>query len=54
MCLACEMAFFDMLAAMTPEARDKLLREQEAEAGFACDAPPASADVKPAEGERKP
>ena len=53
MCLACEMAFFDMLAAMTPEAREKFLREQEA-AGFACDAPPAPADVQPAEGERKP
>ena len=43
MCIACEMAFFDMVEAMTPEAREKFLREQEEAARFACDAPPAEA-----------
>jgi hypothetical protein len=53
MCIACEMAFFDMVEAMTPEAREKLLREHEEAARFACDAPPAEAP-QPAEDERKP
>jgi len=52
MCLACEMAFFDMVAAMTPEAREKFSREQEA--GFTCEAPPAAAEAQPAGDERKP
>ena len=53
MCIACEMAFFDMVEAMTPEAREKFLRDQEEAARFACDAPPAEAR-QPAEDERKP
>jgi hypothetical protein len=53
MCIACEMAFFDMVEAMTPEARERFLREQEEAARFACDAPPAEAP-QPAEDERKP
>ena len=53
MCIACEMAFFDMVEAMTPEAREKFLREQEEAARFACEAAPAEAPP-PAEDERKP
>ena len=54
MCLACEMAFFDMIEAMTPEAREKFLREQEEAARFACDTLPAPAQARAAEDEPKP
>jgi hypothetical protein len=54
MCIACEMAFFDMIEAMTPEARERFLREQEEAARFACDPAPAVSPEQPAEGERKP
>jgi hypothetical protein len=39
MCMACEMGFWDMIDALPPEARERFLREQEAAARFACDAP---------------
>jgi hypothetical protein len=54
MCIACELGFWSMIDALPPEARERILREQEAR--FACEAPPAA--VEPAEakeaGERKP
>ena len=53
MCIACEMAFFDMIEALPPEARERILREQEDAAAFACEAPPAAAS-QPPEAERKP
>ena len=53
MCIACEMAFFDMVEALPEETRARILREQEEAARFACDAPPAEAPL-PAEDERKP
>ncbi len=52
MCLACEMAFFDMVAATEQEARERPGREQEEAARFVCEAaPPASPQgrVPPAE-----
>jgi hypothetical protein len=53
MCIACEMAFLDMLEALSPQERERIMREEAAR--FSCDAPPpASPPVKPAEGERKP
>jgi len=39
MCIACEMAFMDMLAALSPEERERILRENEEAARFACEAP---------------
>ena len=54
MCIACEMAFFDMIEAMTPEARERFLREQEEAARFACDPAPAALPEQPAGDERKP
>jgi len=52
MCIACEIAFMDLLDALSPEERERILRENAA-ARFACEAPasepsPANAD------ERKP
>ena len=55
MCIACEMGFWAMVDALSPEAREKFLREQAAQ--FACDAPEAApplAATPPAEDERKP
>jgi len=37
MCIACEMAFLDMFEALSPEEREKILREEAAR--FACEAP---------------
>ena len=54
MCMACEMAFWDMLEALPEETREKILREQreqEEAARFACEAP---AETPPNEAERKP
>ncbi len=36
MCIACEMGFYDMLEALPPETRERILREEAAR--FACDA----------------
>lgn len=55
MCIACEIGFWDMLDALPPEARERILREQAER--FACDVPEAVAPVSaapPAEDERKP
>ncbi len=45
MCIACEMGFWDMVEALPPEARERVLREEAARvnAPFACDEP----DAKP-------
>jgi hypothetical protein len=42
MCIACELGFWSMLDALPPEARERVLREQEKAAGFACEAPAPS------------
>jgi hypothetical protein len=39
MCIACEIAFYEMLEALSPEERARVLREQDERARFACDAP---------------
>ena len=41
MCIACEMGFWGMVEAMSPEAREQFLREQAER--FGCDAPDESA-----------
>jgi hypothetical protein len=41
MCIACEMGFWGMVEAMSPEAREQFLRDQAER--FACDAPPEAA-----------
>jgi hypothetical protein len=52
MCIACEMGFWDMVDALPPETRERVLREEAARlnAPFACDEPEAT----PAPGEHKP
>jgi hypothetical protein len=53
MCIACEMGFIDMLEALSPQERERIVREEAAR--FACDAPqPQAPAAKPAEDERKP
>jgi hypothetical protein len=37
MCIACEMGFWDMMDALPPEERERILREEAAR--FACEAP---------------
>ena len=37
MCIACEMGFWGMVEALSPEARERLLREQAER--FACETP---------------
>ena len=60
MCIACEMGFWDMVEALPPETRERILREetarQAAPSPFACDvpeeAPPTAAPST--QDERKP
>jgi hypothetical protein len=60
MCMACEMGFWSMIDALPPEVRERILREQEEAARFACDAPAQepTADTpstaQPNADERKP
>ena len=41
MCIACEMSFWDMMDALPPEERERILREEAAR--FACDTPDGEA-----------
>ncbi len=45
MCIACEMGFWDMVEALPPETRERILREEAAQLNtpFACDEPEATA-----------
>jgi hypothetical protein len=59
MCIACELGFWSMMDALPPDARERILREQEEAAQFACDAPtepPTSTQMpeRPGTDERKP
>ena len=59
MCIACEMGFWGMVEAMSPEAREQFLREQvlrEQAERFACDAAEQAAPqiVEPGKDERTP
>jgi hypothetical protein len=55
MCIACELGFWSMIDALPPETRERILREQEEAARFACEAPEEGERAAPArEGERKP
>jgi hypothetical protein len=42
MCIACDLGFWSMIDALPAEARERILREQEEAARFACDAPDAA------------
>jgi len=58
MCIACEIAFMDMLENVSDEERARILRERDERARFACDAaddeaPPSAAPLPKAD-ERKP
>lgn len=46
MCIACELGFWDMVEALPPEARERILREEAARlnAPFTCDAPEGAPD----------
>lgn len=54
MCIACEMGFWGMVEAMSPEAREQFLREQAER--FACDVAPETAPstAEPRKDERAP
>ena len=52
MCIACEMGFWGMVEAMSPEARQQFLREQEEAMRIACDAPQSV--QQPGKDERAP
>jgi hypothetical protein len=57
MCIACEMSFWDMVDALAPEERERILRAEAAR--FACDAPEAElpaaeAAAQDPTGESKP
>jgi hypothetical protein len=53
MCIACELGFLDMLEALSPQERERIVREEATR--FACDAPQARGPAaKPAEDEHQP
>jgi hypothetical protein len=55
MCIACDLNFWTMIDALPAEARERILREQEEAARFACEAPAAAPPAQQtAEGEREP
>jgi len=54
MCIACELGFLNMLEAMSPEARERFLREHEEATRPSCDVPPQNSAPQPSEDERAP
>jgi hypothetical protein len=54
MCIACEITFMDMLNALSPEERERILRENAEAARFTCEAPQDEPTSQPIEDERKP
>ena len=56
MCIACEMGFWDMVEALPPETRERILREEAARqaAPFACDVPEDAPATPAMQDERKP
>jgi hypothetical protein len=52
MCIACELGFWDMVQALPPETRERILREEVAR--MACDAPDDAAAPPSTQNERKP
>ena len=54
MCIVCEMGFWDMVEALPPETRERILREEAARqnAPIACDVP--EADTPSKQDEQKP
>jgi hypothetical protein len=47
MCIACELGFWGMMDALPAEARERILREQQAAARLACDAPVSPEQAAP-------
>jgi hypothetical protein len=54
MCIACEMAFMDMLEALPPDERELILRAQFGEEAGDATAPGASFTCEPADGGEPP
>jgi hypothetical protein len=54
MCIACELGFWNMVDALSPELRERILREQEESKRFACEAPVDQPAASPVQDERKP
>jgi len=55
MCIACELGFLNMLEALSPEERERIVREHEEAMRFACDAPQDSIpSVQPGKDEPAP
>jgi hypothetical protein len=52
MCIACEMSFWNMIDALPPEERERILREQAAR--FECEAPVGEPQPQPILDEREP
>jgi hypothetical protein len=52
MCISCEMNFWNMIDALPPEDRERILREQAAR--FECEAPEPAPAAQPIADERKP
>ncbi len=52
MCIACEMSFWNMIDALPPEDRERILREQAAR--FECEVPEPPPTAQPNVDERKP
>ncbi len=54
MCIACEFGFWNMVDALSPEVRERILREQEDSRRFACEPPADQPAAPPVQGEHKP
>jgi hypothetical protein len=54
MCIACELGFWNMVDALTPEVRERILREQEGSQRFACEAPADQPVAPPVQDEHEP
>lgn len=54
MCIACELGFWNMVDALSPEVRERIRREQEKSNRLACEAPADQPEPPPEQDERKP
>jgi hypothetical protein len=54
MCIACEIGFWNMVDALSPEVRERILREQEESRRFGCEAPADQPAAPSVQDEREP
>jgi len=54
MCIACELGFWNMVDTLSPELRERILREQEESKRFACETPADQPAAPPVQDDRKP